>query len=269
MRQLAQTADPIYSEIFGDGDDVLMIHGWGMHLGIWREFARATAVSGYRVTLIDLPGHGRSNMIDDYSLDSLSELLATIAPARCHLVGWSLGGMIALRMSQQSPDRFLTLTMIASNLKFCGDSEWPGSDPQVMSAFVADVLKDHHRTLLRFFGLQTWGMEDAKEQIRQLKGLLEECEEPNEHALAAGLDILRTADLRSDLQTLRIPLLVLLGAKDRLVPIALAAAVRKLSPSCGVHVFSSSAHIPFITEKDGCLRVLLRFWSESSLSGPS
>ena len=49
----------IHTETYGLGKPIVLVHGWAMHSGIWRLFARELA-KHYQVTLIDLPGHGRS-----------------------------------------------------------------------------------------------------------------------------------------------------------------------------------------------------------------
>lgn len=260
----ARTANSLYAESHGSGPDVLLIHGWGMHSGVWRPFALDLASRGYRVTLVDLPGHGRSGMLDDYSLGGLSDAVSAVAPARCHLIGWSLGGSIACLMASKSPTRFMTLTMVASNVRFCGDRDWPGMDLQVMESFAQEVLTDHQRALMRFFGLQTWGMEDAKIIIQLLKERVEECEAPEAAALFAGLEILRLGDLRRELQSLQVPPLALLGAKDRLVPVAVGRAMQQLQDQCCVHVLLKSAHIPFVTEGQECLDTIERFWRDSA-----
>lgn len=252
-----------YTETHGSGPDVFMIHGWGMHSGVWREFSTDLAGRGFRVTLADLPGHGRSGMVARYDLEGLASALAELAPSGCHLVGWSLGGMIALNMAVQCPARFRTLTTVASNPRFCGDVDWPGVDPQVLLKFSDDVLTDHHRTLMRFFGLQTWGMQDAKEQLRLLRERLEECPEPDVAALTGGLEILRVCDLRREFQALRMPVQVLLGAKDRLVPAAVAVRLQDLAGESCVHVLSRSAHLPFVTEREECARIVTRFWEDN------
>ena len=60
----------IHTETFGHGPDVVLVHGWGMHSGVWRSFARRFGEE-FRVTLVDLPGHGRSGMISDFSLEGI------------------------------------------------------------------------------------------------------------------------------------------------------------------------------------------------------
>ena len=55
----------IHIETFGTGQPIVLVHGWAMHTGIWRDFA-ITLSNFYRVICVDLPGHGRSEAIADF-----------------------------------------------------------------------------------------------------------------------------------------------------------------------------------------------------------
>lgn len=255
----------LFTDIRGNGPDVLMIHGWAMHSGLMRDFAQALADGGFRVTLVDLPGHGRSGRATDYTLDALCSAVIEIAPPSCHLVGWSLGGSIALSLANQSPKRFKSLSMVAANPKFCSDEFWPGVEPAILEGFAADVLADHCRALSRFFSLQTWGMDGARDCARLLKEKLEECPSPNSEVLMRYLEILRETDLRDELGALSVPTLFLLGARDRLVPAQLGRVIADLAEAAVVHVLPQSAHLPFVSQQADCVRVLMRFWADNAL----
>ncbi len=253
----------IYSETFGSGPDVVMVHGWGMHSGVWRVFAHRLS-DCFRITLIDLPGHGRSGMIDDFSLEWAGKSLLEVAPGQAHWLGWSLGAEIALQVAGRSPERVTSLTMMAGNARFAQGDDWPcAMDLTLMSRFAEDLLADYHRTLMQFLGLQTWGLEHAREVLRDLKAHVAECEEPDEAALQAGLDILRTDDLRALLPGLRVPLLLLLGSRDRLAPPAAGKAMQALSCGAELQVLEGAAHTPFLSHPDECVNLLTDFWQRN------
>jgi len=61
----------LYVRTLGQGTDLVLVHGWGMHSGIWEDVIEAL-VDDYRVTYLDLPGYGYSrSATSDYSLESL------------------------------------------------------------------------------------------------------------------------------------------------------------------------------------------------------
>ena len=257
----------LHAETFGQGPDVVMAHGWGMHSGVWRSFARRFA-ENYRVTLLDLPGHGRSGMIPDFTLDGVGRALLDAAPARAHWLGWSLGAKIALRVAAQSPGRVSSLTMLAGTARFARGEDWPcAMDLGLMSRFAEDLMGNYHRTLMQFLGLQTWGLENAREALKELKAQVAECREPEAAALRAGLEILRGEDLRGELPGLRVPLLLLLGGRDRLAPPAAGEAMRGLARGAELRVLAGAAHTPFLSHADECFALLGDFWRRHDASG--
>ncbi len=257
----------LYSETFGTGPDVVMVHGWGMHSGVWRLFAQQFA-QDFRMTLIDLPGHGRSGMIEDFSLDGVGEALLNITPARAHWLGWSLGAMLALHIAGRHPERLASLTMLAGTARFVQGEDWPcAMDLELMSHFAHDLMTNYHKTLMQFLGLQTWGLEHAREVLRDLKAHVAECAEPEEGALRQGLDILRSADLRGELPGLRVPLLLLLGSKDRLAPPAAGLAMQGLADGAELQVVAGAAHTPFLSHPGPCHTLLIDFWQRKGSHG--
>jgi len=258
----------LYTETFGAGPDVVMVHGWGMHSGVWRGFARRLSAN-HRITLVDLPGHGHSGMIEEYSLEGIGEALLAVAPLRAHWLGWSLGAKINLGLAARYPGRVTSLTMLAGNARFAQGEDWPcAMDLSLLSRFAEDMMRDYHRTLMQFLGLQTWGLENARDVLKELKAHVAECDEPDEAALRAGLDILRTVDLRGELPGLRVPLLLLQGSRDRLAPPAAGEAMQALAKAAEMQVLAGAAHTPFLSHADECLDLLTGFWRRHEAHSP-
>jgi pimeloyl-[acyl-carrier protein] methyl ester esterase len=257
---MSRTNGKIHTEVFGLGPDVVMVHGWGMHSGVWRGFAQRFA-EDFRVTLVDLPGHGRSGMIDNFTLDGVVRALLEVAPERAHWLGWSLGAQISLGVARRNPERVTSLTMLAGSARFARGEDWPcAMDLTLLSRFAVDLMDDYHRTLTQFLGLQTWGLDNAKEALRDLKASVAECHEPEAAALRAGLEILRNEDLRLALPGLPVPLLLLMGGRDRLAPPAAGEAMRDLARNAELQVLGGAAHTPFLSHADDCFAWLTDFW---------
>ncbi|MDX2457915.1 MAG: alpha/beta fold hydrolase, partial [Gammaproteobacteria bacterium] len=69
----------LYTETAGKGPDLVLIHGWGLHSGIWDGFALLLETS-FRVTRVDLPGHGRSDWQGEAALDAMVDALLDAVP---------------------------------------------------------------------------------------------------------------------------------------------------------------------------------------------
>ncbi len=92
---------------------ILLLHGFIGSSEDWKpEITEPLLDSGYRVLAVDLPGHGRTEAADDNDYDmaacaaGLVRLLDEIGPDRAHLLGYSMGGRLALFMAVNYPDRW-------------------------------------------------------------------------------------------------------------------------------------------------------------------
>ncbi len=56
---VSPSASTLYTDTAGIGPDVVLVHGWGMHSGVWEDVA-GDLLNDYRVTVLDLSGHGFS-----------------------------------------------------------------------------------------------------------------------------------------------------------------------------------------------------------------
>jgi pimeloyl-[acyl-carrier protein] methyl ester esterase len=103
------------------------------------------------------------------------------------------------------------------------------------------------------------GSEAARDTLRLLKRELAERPALDPVALALGLDLLRDSDLRPLLQDLDCPSLWLFGARDTLVPAAVATAIVARLPEARVQVIPGAAHAPFLSHPAPTTAALLSF----------
>src|SRR5436190_21281962 len=97
----------IFYRIIGNGDPVILIHGFGEDGDIWEkqiEFLQ----DHFQLIIPDLPGSGKSEMIGDMSIEGMSELIKYILAEekveRCIMIGHSMGGYISLAFAEKYPD---------------------------------------------------------------------------------------------------------------------------------------------------------------------
>ncbi|MFZ2512706.1 MAG: alpha/beta hydrolase [Gordonia sp. (in: high G+C Gram-positive bacteria)] len=104
----------------GEGPAVLLIHGWSLSGEVWDRQQRVLAEAGCRVVAMDQRGHGDSDAprtgygIEELAADALG-VLDGLGIETAAVVGWSLGGMVGLRLAHDRPERIRTLVMVASN----------------------------------------------------------------------------------------------------------------------------------------------------------
>jgi len=235
-------------EIRGCGPDLVLLHGWALHGGMWGPWLDDLAKQA-RLHVLDLPGHGRSGWPAGVrDLAGLARAVFPAVPRGAAVLGWSLGGMVALELARQHPRHLRALVLVATTPKFLAGPDWEhGLPPAVLDEFSQGLTGDYRRTVQNFLALQTRGDERALETLRALRGRLAAHGEPDREALAAGLRILREADLRDALPRVTLPALVVAGAHDRLTPPGAGRALATSLPGARFQLVERSGHAPFLS----------------------
>jgi pimeloyl-[acyl-carrier protein] methyl ester esterase len=240
----------LHIESVGSGAPLLLIHGWGMHGGVWEEVAQKLAAD-FRVHSVDLPGYGYSKAGEIATLDEIVDELSASFDEPLAVCGWSLGGQIALHWAVREPDKVRRLILVASTPCFTGRADWScGMESEVLAQFAGDLEQNHAATLRRFISLQLRGSENERELLARLRERLFSRGEPDMAALRAGLDILREADLRGKLQHIRQPVMIISGERDKLTPPAASDYMARAMPSARSMEVEGAAHAPFLSHPE-------------------
>lgn len=169
-------------------------------------------------------------------------------PDRFAVLGWSLGGQMAIRLAHAAPDRVSAVVTLASNPSFVARDDWPEAMPErTFQGFESLCQKRPDKARQRFQLLQWQGDIDATAGLRRWRECSDDEQAWSDQALANGLQALREHDLRPQLTDLcerRIPVLHLLGRRDCLVPSSVADALRDGWPQQRVEVVDC-CHVPF------------------------
>ena len=108
--------------------ELVVLHGWGMHSLVWDEVIPGL-LEKFQVTVIDLPGFGRSPMPGgDYDLEYLITHVLAVAPKKAVWLGWSLGGLVALAIAAKHPERVDGVIGVSCNPRFTRNEQWPSSN---------------------------------------------------------------------------------------------------------------------------------------------
>ncbi|CAA9890434.1 Carboxylesterase [Candidatus Methylobacter favarea] len=249
----------IYRETFGKGKPIVMVHGWAMHSGIWRSFIGQLA-QHYKVTCIDLPGHGRSEKIEPFTLEQISTALVNVVSDEpiCWL-GWSLGATVVLDIANWFPDRCRSLILLTGNPCFTQKQQWPGMDDKLLDIFADNLNKNCRTALLRFLTLQVNNLPGYKVLLKELEAAINECDIPDSQTLQDGLKILKQSDLRPVLSKIAIPVASIFGNKDILVPVAVGQKMQQLLPAMELNIIDKAGHVPFLSHQQEVLSIISRF----------
>lgn len=239
---------PLYTHTLGEGPDVVLVHGWGMHSGVWEDVVEGL-IDHHRVTVLDLPGHGYSRLPGaGHTLNDLAAAVLAAIPAPAIWIGWSLGGLVAQQVVLTAPERVSRLVLVNSTPCFVQRPDWThGIALSVLRRFAGELRQDYRAVLKRFIALEVHGSEHASAQLKQLKAMLFQHGEPDVAALEDGLAILETTDLRAEWSRIQCPTLLLMGQRDQLVPAGAGEAMLQRLPDARLHVFPRAGHAPFFS----------------------
>lgn len=237
----------LHYEQFGARADppLLLIHGLSCQAIHWpRPLLRRLTDAGFRVVTFDHRDAGLSSKLDHMDVGSMESVLAD--PARrapaytlvdlardatalldylgqsgAHLVGFSMGGMVAQQLALDAPERAFSLTSIASST---GDPDLPGAAREAMDAFLSTPPAGREAAIAHLaHGWQVLGGEHYDSSRVGLARLAEAAYDRGYSAAGAArqlLAVLRAPPRGEALRALDVPALVVHGGADPLVPAA-------------------------------------------------
>lgn len=246
-------------EIIGEGQPLVLIHGWGMHSGVWQPLIKRLSKQ-YMLYLVDLPGHGSSRPVEPYHLHALADEVAEVIPGVSDVLGWSLGGLVAQRIALNQPDRIRRLILVSSTPCFVQRDDWAhGVDETLFTDFAEKVNHEYKHAILQFLTLQCMKAKDARPTIKQLRQGFETKPTPTQTTLLRALQTLLITDLRSESVDIRKPTLLLHGDRDNLAPVQAAHWMMQQLPMGFLRVISGSAHAPFLSHSDQFIEAINQF----------
>jgi pyruvate dehydrogenase E2 component (dihydrolipoamide acetyltransferase) len=232
---------------------VLLLHGFGADLNTWM-FTQPALAEGRRVIALDLPGHGGSTkQLDHADVESLATIvdhaLKALGIERLHLVGHSMGGGIAIAFASREPERVATLTLIAS----------ASLGPEINATFIDGFVRAARRReavevlnlLVHDPALVSRTMVEDVLRYKRLDGVTEALAAFAEEWFPGGRQIVGLGD---GVAVLKLPVQIIWGREDRIIPVAHAEALASRLP---VHILEQTGHLPHM-EKAGEVNRLIR-----------
>ena len=246
-------------EIIGQGQPLVLLHGWGMHSGVWQPLIKKLSAQ-YMLYLVDLPGMGNSRPIEPYHLHALADEVAQVIPGVSDILGWSLGGLVAQRIALNQPDRIRRLILVGSTPCFVNKNDWDlGVNPANFESFAEAVNSDYKATILQFLTLQCMKADDARSTLKQLRASFDTRPTPTQTTLQRALHVLLESDLRAEVSNIRKPTLLIHGDRDTLAPVQAAHWMMQQLPNGFLRVMSGSAHAPFLSHSEQFIAALNQF----------
>ena len=157
--------------------------------------------------------------------------------------------MFALYIAKHWPNKVSKVILVASSPFFAEADDWPGIKASVLEQFKEQLVNQREKTIERFLAIQAMGSESARDDIKQLKHLLNQYSAPKSEALSAGLNILQNDDLRNVFAHCPVPVKAIFGRLDALVPYKAINKMAALNTEFEYEVLDKASHAPFISHK--------------------
>jgi len=239
----------------GLGVPVLLLHGFGADLNTWM-FTQPALAEGRRVIALDLPGHGGSaKNVSAGDAESLTGVVGAALDAlsveRVHLIGHSMGGAVAALLALRRGERVASLTLIAS----------AGLGAEINAAFIDGFVRASRRReatevlnlLVYDPALVSRTMVEDVLRYKRLDGVTAALTRIAEACFADGRQSL---DIAAEIAALPLPVQIIWGREDRIIPVSHAEALAARLP---VHIFEQAGHLPHMEQAGEVNRLIKRF----------
>lgn len=236
----------------GAGLPAVLVHGFGGDGGTWL-FTQDALAQKRRVHIIDLPAHGASPpSLSSGSMEELTSALVAALDAlnleKAHLIGHSLGGAVALSVARSAPERVGSLSLIAP----------AGIGAEISSEYVdgflsADRRKPMKEILAKLFassGAMSAEMVENVLRFKRLDGVPEALAAIARNLAVGGRQVV---DLRGALEAIDVPVLVIWGEQDAIIP---ASQAKGLPSDVKVELIANAGHMPMMEASSAVNRLL-------------
>ena len=249
------------------GTPIVLIHGFPFSHKMWTFPGGQTeslAVS-YRVIAYDIRGHGESEVGDgqytlEFFVDDLIGLLDHLNIASAVIAGLSMGGYIALRAIERSPERFRGL--ILCDTQSAADS----NEAKLKRAASMKAIKTNGpRAFAQGFVPNVFAAESFNSKQEAVKTIQSIIERTAPTALCGALLALASrTDTTNSLTNITVPTLILVGEHDVLTPPSASQAMNEKIPGSELYVIPQAAHMSNMENPDDFNAHLIEFLKKIS-----
>lgn len=221
----------------GSGEAIVFLHGVGTDKELWAD-QLAYFSQRRRAVAIDYPGYGESDappheLRREQIAGYITGALNSLGIERAHVVGLSMGGVIALEMWRQRPERLLSLTLADTFAKHPeGEAILERSLRLAATVTMRELAESRITALLQ---------PAATPAMKQI--VIENMARINPRAYAWAARAVWSADYTADVKRIETPTLILVGEHDAVTPIALSQELQRSIPHARLQVIPAAGHL--------------------------
>ena len=243
----------------GTGETIILLHGYLETKEVWNSFADKLS-KNYRVVGVDIPGHGKSDIIaETHTLELMAEsvkgLLEYLKIDKYTIIGHSMGGYVMLAFADLYPEKLSGIVLFHSSVYADNDEKKTNrlkdieaiNEGELKLIINSNIPKTFaNDNLIPFYGF----IETMK--IRALKH--------NPNGVCAILrGMMERYDRQELIARLKMPILFIFGIKDNFIPIDIGKGMGKLNNKMQLELLPNSGHMGFVEEEEKSINIVATF----------
>lgn len=225
---------------------IAFISGWGFKSSLLRKSSFYLKGS----FLIDLPN------IKHLTLNNVVNYVSNLIPNNTTLIGWSLGGLIAILLAFKFPKKVKKLILFSSSPRFVQGNRWSGISELEVNKFISLYKKNFYSLFKYFIYLVIYPSNSNSYKECLIKNSINL--KKNSSLLFGYLKILFESDIRSEYERIKVPVFHILGNRDIIVK-SKPSDILALNPKAIIHVIPEAGHLAFLTHENHFYSRLFRF----------
>jgi pimeloyl-ACP methyl ester carboxylesterase len=237
---------------------VVLLHGFPLNAAIWHQ-QQLQLGDRFRVITPDLRGHGRSPApADGYEMESLAgdvlALLDSLRVPKAVILGHSMGGYVTLAAWRLAPERFLALGLIASHASADTPAAKEGRGKLAEKVAAEGNQPVVESMMPRLFSKDSAPSEIVSEQVRQMMS-----NSPRAGIIGVLGGMAARPDSTALLKGINVPMLILAGADDQIVPREKPEAIAKAVKGSTLAVIDKAGHMPMLEQPEATTSAIREF----------
>ncbi len=259
----------IFYRTIGNGKPIILIHGFGEDGDIWQNQVKFLKKYFYLI-IPDLPGSGRSDMINDMSMEGMAELIKELiaeeAPkfplqptesegVRVCMLGHSMGGYISLAFAEKYPDQLSSFGLVHSSA-FADNEEKKATRLKSIGFIKKHGAYEFFKSSIPPLFTETW----AEQNQLTVDELVEKSKSFKDEAIIQYYQgMIDRTDRAAVLKNFYNPVLFIMGEHDKAVPFEQSMQQCYLPNQAHIHILRNSAHMGMLEEADIVNKAILNF----------
>jgi pimeloyl-[acyl-carrier protein] methyl ester esterase len=180
-------------------------------------------------------GDALANLFDVHLMTGSEILKSRHIPEADYIVTGSMGGLLAMELLPESCKK---LVLISSTAKFCSSDDYPcGTPAKVLRRMITQLKRDREAVLDEFFKNVHFPFRESRQAISMRENVPFDLD-----ALVAGLEYLLVSDIRDKVPGIDIPVLLLHGSEDRIIPSTASEWLHAHLPNCALNIIENDGH---------------------------